>query len=236
VQPVPELFHADALVWKRRSPALRALLATWRGSEPDAAARLRAAIVADAPELAPHVDTMWQTWLPRVRACVDADEPGFAIERDLPLDVRVACERVFERVVWIARDALEPHRLHGAEPRVPHMPNLRYHLAVSLLVLDGLDATIAMLARPADAVGRIASATKERTLALVTATRPRHVEATVHAFRWVLGNELTGPQAGQRAPSILEYFDLLAARTPRDEEWRPRATQSSDGAWRVDLP
>lgn len=244
----PENIHPDFVFWKERALPLQAMVKAARTLS------LREALVAESDLSAADVERFFSVAIPwwnqallehdrEHRPVGDADNVAFAVNfqnagayaERFSIEERIAHERLLDRAAWLLRDRLLPHLWRGQAPVVERQPAFRTHMVLQALVLRGEDALVAALADPASVVSAFRTpsdaAEKEafflRHIALLTLIRRRHVLYTVRVFRWnaIGGGFLTG----DRLPSVLEYYPMLAAIVPPGEDWRPTFVPDADG-------
>jgi hypothetical protein len=153
--PVPELWHWDDVIWKRRSKLRRLMQRALAGEAP------RAAVIADAPELtAANVDAFWNDFLPLVRG----GDPQTNSWTKLPQvieEVRskygahdlYVFERLAGRLTTMIVSKLEP--LFFGERGKPSLEvKTYYHLSLlaQQVILDGEAAFAALYAHPEKAI------------------------------------------------------------------------------------
>lgn len=244
----PENIHPDFVFWKARAKPLRAMVEAAKEQA------LREALVAQSDLSPDDVERFFSAavpWLKQALSEHDAahqeagenDNTAFAInfengrkyEQQFSDAERIAHERVLDRAAWLLRDRLLPHLWRGKAPVVERQPAFRMHMVLQSLILRGEDALKAALEDPASVVSAFRcptdAAEKEafllRHVALLTLIRRRHVLYTVRVFRWnaIGGGFLTG----DRLPSVLEYYPVLAPIVPPEEDWRPQFEADADG-------
>jgi len=140
--PVPELWHWDDVIWKRRSKLKRLMNRALAGEEP------RAAVIADAPELtAKDVDAFWNDFLP----IVQRGEKAAANWGELPravAEVRAqydtqelyAFERITGRLTTMIVAKLEPYFFQERKPRLEVKTYYHLSLLAQQVILEGREA------------------------------------------------------------------------------------------------
>ncbi|MDD9944741.1 MAG: lipase maturation factor family protein [Myxococcales bacterium] len=134
---VPECLHPDHVAWRRRAPALQAVLAAEAAGTPR---REAVCIESDIPR--EDVDAFWHEVVPFLT------EPGrhnnwarlAETVRELrcryDMDRLYRFERILERYAWLLRQKLEPH-FFGDAPELPFGDdNFLFHLMLQEVVLD----------------------------------------------------------------------------------------------------
>lgn len=142
----PELFHWDHVLWKRRAPALQALV-RWNGGDPLAALTSAAGVsgadvAAFWEELIPIADGVEWERLPEVVARLRErfDDAG-----------RRRLERTLGRLALLLSARLEPHFRGAREPRLALPSFFHLGLLVHHIILKGRAAYERALAEPGHA-------------------------------------------------------------------------------------
>lgn len=223
--PQPEQFHPDWLGYKRRSAPLRAIGAARAAGVPaDEAVRVASDFSAD------EVRAFWDEVVPQLRE----GRGDFARleQRALALRARYGragvdrLERLLERFAWILRLATERHHFADAQPKIPLESNFRYSMLLHEIVLDGKEAYQALLDAPARAAERAAESTDASQLWAIAVLRYDQMLAHIRAFRWYL----IGRDCHElKIPGIFEYYPLMAAYQPPDEDFCPRFVKHPNG-------
>lgn len=226
----PELFHPDALHWRRKSPALRELLLATASRMPlDRAVCVRSDLNAD------DVSRFWDEFVPLVASTRGdlsaADETARAAQARFGKEALLRFERLAERYVFVLRTRLEPHFFGKVEPRIPKRSNFRFHLLLHELLLDGRERFEEVLASPSLAVARSAAQTEQTELHFITVVRNETVRFHGRTLR--IARRMTNVFE-QEIPGIMEFRDLLSQATPIDEAWLPELQRSDSGVWRCD--
>ena len=140
--PVPELWHWDDVIWKRRSKLKRLMNRALAGEEP------RAAVIADAPELtAKDVETFWNDFLPIVQRGEKA-APNWGELPRVVGDVRAqydaqklyAFERITGRLTTMIVAKLEPYFFQQRKPRLEVKTYYHLSLLAQQVILEGREA------------------------------------------------------------------------------------------------
>ena len=153
--PVPELWHWDDVIWKRRSK-LRRLMDRARAGE-----ELRGAVIADAPELsAADVDAFFNDFLPLVQQgspgdCGWTKLPSVVAELRGKFDAPhlYVFERLAGRLTTMIVALLEPMFLgQGGKPELEVKTYYHLSLLAQQVLLEGPSAFESLYRRPASAV------------------------------------------------------------------------------------
>jgi len=223
--PVPELFHPDWVSFKRRAPALQAIVsAHQRGMHPDQA------VIQSSDLTVEDVRTFWQEFVPELQ--VDrADftkhkQRAAALEARFGVDGLVQNERILERFAWLLRVRTERYQYADLKPTIPMESTFRFHMFLQEVVSDGREAYLALLAQPEAAAARAEQSTDALQLWTLTLLRYDHVMYHVCVFRWV---QMIASAHDFNAPGIFEYTPLLQSIVPDDEEYRPRPQKHANG-------
>jgi hypothetical protein len=223
--PVPELFHPDWVGFKRRSPALQAIVsAHQRGMHPDQA------VIQSSDLTEEDVRRFWQEFVPELQ--VDrADftkhkQRAAALEARFGVDGLVQNERILERFAWLLRVCTERYQYADLTPTIPMESTFRFHMFLQEVVSDGRNAYLALLAQPEAAAARAERSSDALQLWTLTLLRYDHVMYHVCVFRWV---QMIASAHDFNAPGIFEYTPLLQSIVPEDEEYRPRPQKHANG-------
>ncbi len=223
----PELLHPDFVHWRKKSPALSAMVATYARGAPHEEA-VRAASDLEAEE----VERFWQDFLPAVAATRGdlgrLDESARAVRERFGLAALLRFERIAERYAFLLRLRLEPHFYGGVEPILPKRSNFRFHLLLHELVLDGRAPYEGYLRAPATVAVRAAQQTEASELQFIGVVRNETVRYHGRALR--IARQLTNV-AEPFIPGILEFKELLTEHVPSDEDWLPSCERSPRGVW-----
>ncbi|MDD9945931.1 MAG: lipase maturation factor family protein [Myxococcales bacterium] len=223
--PPPELFHPDYSGFKRRAPALRAVLeAHARGAPPDEA------ILAGSDLTPADVDTFWNELIPlfveskgdwsevHTRARVVSDR------FDVPALYRL--ERVLERYAWLARETIATHPEAGPATDALGLSNFRQHMLVHTWFLEGHDAVCRLIEQPTLFASRPNQPPDEIQLWVLTMMRYEQMMAHVAGFRWC---EIGMRSYEMELPGLFEYFPFLSQVTPPDEDFWPQPVLHDSG-------
>jgi hypothetical protein len=226
----PELFHPDALHWRRISPALRGMLRAVSAGVPlDQAVCLASDLGAD------EVATFWTEFVPAVARTrgdlAAADETARLVRARFGDQAVLRFERIAERYANMLRSRLEPHFFGKLEPRIGKRSNFRFHLLLHELILDGRERFVQVFADPGLAAARGESQTPESSLHFIAVVRNETVRFHGRTLR--IARRMTNVFE-QEIPGILEFRDLLSQATPVDEAWLPDCQRSDSGVWRCE--
>jgi len=226
----PELFHPDALHWRRKSPALSGMLTALASGVP-----LERAVCLHSDLRADEVTTFWDEFVPLVASTrgdlAAADETARAVHARFGKQAVLRFERLAERYVFVLRSRLEPYFFGKLEPRIAKRSNFRFHLLLHELILDGREQVEQVLLSPAVLAARTAPETEQTALHFITVVRNETVRFHGRTLR--IARRMTNVFE-QEIPGILEFRDLLSQATPLDEAWLPDCQRSDSGVWRCD--
>lgn len=227
--PPPELFHPDFVPRRRKSPALKALLAAYAGGQPhDEAVRVASDLSAA------EVKRFWEEVVP-LAASKRGDFRGARRTADALVarfgrETVLRAERIAERYVYLLRTRLEPHLWGDATPRIERRSDFRFHTLLHEIILDGRDSFERVLAEPGLAAERAQRQTDESALHLMAVFRPEIMAFHVQTQR--IAKRIT-TALDMFIPGILEFRDVLTRDAPEDEVWLPVCERSEDGEWTV---
>jgi hypothetical protein len=223
--PVPELFHPDWTNYKRRAPALQAIVrAHAAGMDPDQA-------VIQASDLtAEDVRAFWSDFVPEL-AIARGDftrhqERADALNARFGIDGIVHNERILERFAWLLRARTERFQFADRQPTIPIQSSFRFHLFLHEVVSDGPEAYRAILAQPETAAARAERSSDELQFWTLTLLRHDLVMSHVCVFRWL---KMMADAHLYKIPGIFEYIPLMLSIVPPGEEFRPRTEMLPDG-------
>lgn len=223
----PELFHPDLVHWRKKSPALAAMVAAHARGEPHTSA-VRAASDLSVDE----VTAFWRDFIPDVArertdfGTIDAASARIRARFGQPAILRF--ERIAERYAYLLRLRLEPFFYGDQTPKIEKRSNFRFHLLLHEVVLDGSEAYEAMLARPEAAAARAATQTDASALYFAGVVRNETIRYHGRALR--IARRMTNV-AEPFIPGILEFKELLTEQVPVDEVWLPDCSRSQEGEW-----
>jgi hypothetical protein len=223
----PELFHPDLVHWRKKSPALAAMVAAHARGEPhESAVRVSCDLTAD------EVTTFWSEFIPDVAAertdfsTIDAASERIRTRFGQPAILRF--ERIAERYAYLLRLRLEPYVYGSETPKIEKRSNFRLHLLLHEIILDGREAYTRMLAEPSAAVARAARQTDPSSLYFVGVVRNETIRYHGRALR--IARRMTNV-VEPFIPGILEFKEILTQYVPPDEVWLPDCSRSEDGEW-----
>jgi hypothetical protein len=224
----PELFHPDALHWRRVSPALREMSSALAGGMP-----VDGAVCVGSDLRADEVTRFWAEFVPLVASTrgdlAAADETSRQVHARFGTQAVLRFERLAERYAFLLRSRLEPHFFGKLEPRIAKRSNFRFHLLLHELILDGRESFAQVLASPGLAAAR--TVTEQTELHFITVLRNETVRFHGRTLR--IARRMTNVFE-QEIPGILEFRDLLSRAIPVDEVWLPDCRRSDSGVWRCD--
>ena len=228
--PEPELFHPDWVNFKRRAPALRAIVAAYqRGMHPDQA------VLQSSDLTAEEIETFWQAFVPELQVergdFTKHKERAAALEAKFGVDGLVRNERILERFAWLMRVRTERYQHADQKPTIPLESTFRFHMFLQELVSDGREAYLTLLAQPKAAAARAERSSDALQLWTLTLLRHDHVMYHVCVFRWV---PMIAAAYDFKVPGIFEYMPLLQSLVPDDEEYRPRSQKLANGEHSVE--
>jgi hypothetical protein len=229
-QPQPEQFHPDWLGYKRRAAPLRAMLAAFASGVP-----VDEAVLVASDLSAEEVTTFWREVVPFV-AETRGDYASLE-QRALALRARYGragvnrYERLLERFAWMLRARTERYHFADATPKIPFESSFRYSMFLHEVVLDGREAYQALLEQPELAAERAARSSDEAQLWALSMFRYDLMLQHIRAFRW----SLVGSDChALKLHGIFEYYPLMAAYQPPDEEWLPTFVKDASGAHQIE--
>jgi hypothetical protein len=189
------------------------------------------AAIADSDLRADEVDTFWNEVVP-VLAEARGDYARWE-QTALALRARYSragvnrFERLLERFAWLLRSRTERHHFADATPKIPLESNFRYSMLLHEIVLDGKAAFQAVLDDPALAAARAETSTDNTQLWALSVLRFDMMMQHIRSFRWYnIGKDC----AELKLPGIFEYYLLMAAYQPPDEEFCPKFIKHPSGA------
>jgi hypothetical protein len=223
--PLPELFHPDWVYFKRRAPALQAVLRAYRlGMEPDAAIIQASVLTAD------DVRAFWQQFVPAVSVARGDfsrhQERADALKSQFGIDAIVRFERILERFAWLLRAHTERYQYADSKPSIPIESTFRFHLFLHEVVTDGSAAYRSLLEHPETAAARAERSSDETQFWTLTLLRHDLVMAHACAFRWT---KMLADAHEYKIPGIFEYVPLLLSIVPPGEVYRPHTQLLPDG-------
>jgi Lipase maturation factor len=223
--PVPELFHPDWVSFKRRAPALQAIVRAYQnGMEPDQA------IIQDSDLTADDVRAFWQEFVPAISIARGdfsrLKERADVLQAKLGIDGIVRFERILERFAWLLRTRTERYQYADSKPTIPIESTFRFQMFLHEAVTDGRDAYLALLAQPETAAARAERSSDALQLWALALLRYDLVMYHVCVFRW---QKMLADSYEYKVPGIFEYVPLLISIVPPDEVFRPHTQKCPDG-------
>ncbi|HEY6881493.1 MAG TPA: lipase maturation factor family protein [Polyangiales bacterium] len=224
--PPPELFHPDFVHWRKKSPALRAMVRRSAALEHDA-------VLTQSDLTADEVERFWNHVVPAIAegradpGRIDAIAATLLAEHGKAQLLRY--ERLAERYVFMLRLRVEPHFYGDLEPKLDKRSNFRFHLLLHELILDGREAFEAALREPGKVAERAQHVTDRSLLTFSLVMRNQVLRYHGRALR--IARCMTNV-VEPHIPGILEFKDLLTEWVPPDEAWLPVCTREDDGVWR----
>jgi hypothetical protein len=187
--------------------------------------------VLEESDLTPaEVTQFWQEFVPLLAQ----DREDFAHHREKAAELKLRFgmmqlhrfERILERFCWILRQRTERYQFGDGEPKIPLKSSFRYHMLLHVIVLDGRDAYLAMLEDPSRACARAERASKESELRALSVLRSDVLLSHLCAFRWfTMGRDLHEVNT----PGLWEYYPLLSAHVPLEEDFCPVSVLHANG-------
>jgi hypothetical protein len=228
--PEPELFHPDWVSFKRRAPALRAIVSAYRRGMPADEAVIQASDLT-----AEDVRAFWEVFVPELQV----DRGNFerhkqrasALIERFGIDGIVRYERILERFAWLLRVRTERYQYADSTPKIALESPFRFHMFLQEAVSDGREAYLALLDKPEAAAARAAQSSDVLQLWTLTLLRYDHLVYHVCVFRWV---QMIASAFEYDVPGIFEYMPLLSSIVPDDEEYRPRPQKLPDGEYVIE--
>lgn len=228
--PLPETFHPDYVEHKRRSWALRAVLAAHRSG-----LDLDRAVIAESDLSVADVRMFWQELVPllnhdrgdweRIHARAGAIHERFDVMGLYRM------ERILERYVWVLRETVAGHPAAEAATEALQLTNFRQHLILQGCVARGRALVEEILADPMRFVAVAAQETDETQLWVLGLIRYEQMIAHACGFRWC--------EVGLRAhelqiPGLFEFYPLLSRLQPPAEDFCPHPVKHQDGEYSID--
>lgn len=228
--PTPELFHPDWVYFKRRAPALQAIVHAYQqGMEPDLA------IIQGSDLTISDVRAFWGEFIPALQ--VDRADFTRHHERAAALHAQFGIaglrrnERILERFAWLLRSRTERYQYADSQPNIPIESTFRFHMFLQEVVCDGRAEYLALLEQPQNAAARVASSSDERQLWALTLLRHDIVMYHVCVFRWL---KMLADAHEYKVPGIFEYMPILLNMVPPSEVFRPRPRKRPDGEHEIE--
>ena len=228
--PVPELFHPDWVNFKRRAPALQAIVQAYRqGMDPDQAILQGSDLGAD------DVRSFWEEFVPAVVVARGDfsrhQERADALKDRFGIDGIVRFERILERYAWLLRVRTERYQYADSKPTIPIESTFRYHLLLQEMVTDGREAYRSLLAHPETAAARAERSSDATQLWTLTLLRHDLMMYHVCAFRWL---KMMTDAHEYKIPGIFEFVPLMLSIVPPGEVYRPHTQMLPNGEHVID--
>jgi hypothetical protein len=223
--PQPEVFHPDWVDYKRGTATMRALAAALASDmEPDQA------VLVESDLSAEDVRRFWEELVPAAAPGREQfsgfHERGRALTERFGRMQMARFERLLERFAWLLRLRTERQQYADVEPKIAIESNFRYHLFLHELVFDGREAYQAYLREPGRVAERVQGSSDASQLWALAVMRHELMVVHVLAFRWTT----VGYDSHQlKVPGLFEYYPLLAAYVPEDEEFALHIVKHPDG-------
>ena len=161
LQPEPEMWHPEAIIWRRRSKLKYLMARARRGEEPNQA------VIADAPELtAQHVEMFWRDFIPMISAEERSDWKNLPLSVDR---VRKRFSRHEQRVlarlmgrfsVMLEAKLLPLYLYQGLKPkRLPAKTYLHLWMLIQHIIAQGPEVYRAVLDKPETAKDHLSDLT-----------------------------------------------------------------------------
>lgn len=223
----PELFHPDFVHWRKKSPALAAMVAAHAAGAPHAeAVRVQSDLAVD------EVARFWDEFIPDLASTrhdfARVDEAAARLHARFGEAQLLRFERIGERYAYLLRLRVEPYFFGAKTPTISKRSNFRFHLLLQELVLDGREAYERLLVAPEGAVARSLEQTDESQLYYIAVVRNEIIRYHGRALR--IARRMTNA-VEPFLPGILEFKDLMTAHKPADEAWLPECQQTDAGEW-----
>lgn len=228
--PSPELFHPDFVHYRRRALPLRHVAEAFaKGMDPDQA------VIIDSDLTQEEVAEFWREIVPELaRARGDWSALNARAAHLLArygMEKLARAERLLERFAWLLRLRTERYHFADGKPKIELESTFRYHMFLHEVVLDGRDGYRALLDHPERAAARAAESDDANALWALALLRYDLMMMHVRVFRWT---ELGLRGHMEKAPGLFEFYPLLAAHTPPEEDFRPHIVKHPDGQYTVD--
>jgi hypothetical protein len=225
----PECLHPDLRHWRRRSPALQAMLrAAGQGYS------LKEAVLVGSDLSPALVRRFWDELVPFVADPVrrnrweQIEETALALQRMFGEECLLDLERIQQRYVYLLQQKLEPYAFDRLQPHMEVESYFHFQVALQAFLFDGETAVEQLWQFPEGAAQRA------RTLDDAERLYPTAI------FRWEMVRYVILTQRSRtelsRAPEMplgigrMKEF-LLAQRIA--PQWLPDCTRSPDGLWEV---
>ena len=226
----PELVHPDFVHWRKKSPALAAMVHAHASGAPHVDA-----VRVESDLLAEEVARFWSAFVPQLATSrgdfAQIDASARSLEERFGKEQLLRFERLVERYAYLLRLVLEPYFYGDAQPKIEKRSNFRFHLLLHECILDGREAYETMLSEPGRAAARAQEQTDASALHLIGVLRNETIRYHGRALR--IARRMTNV-VEPFIPGILEFKELITAHAPADEGWLPICAQADDGEWSCD--
>jgi hypothetical protein len=217
--------------YKARSAPLRELVAAFESGMP-----LDEAVIVGSGDLtAADVARFWNEFVPMVREARGnwdrVHERAQLVQAHFGPEQLHRLERILQRFTWLLRQRTEAHFERDAQPKIVINGLFRYEMLLHEIVIDGPDMLAAVLRDPGLAAERATRTTDASQLWTLTMVRYDMVMFHARTFRW---NEIGRHGHKYNIPGIFEFYPLLSAMVPPEEEFVPVITKHDDGEFTVD--
>lgn len=228
--PMPELFHPDFVDYKRRARPLQQIAESYAmGNDPDVAA------IADSDLTPADVDQFWNEVVPLLAESrgdwsVLHQRATLLLERYGMTKLAVH-ERLLERFAWLLRVRTERYHYADKTPKIELKSNFRYQMFLHEVVLDGREAYRSMVDSPDLAAARAKATSDATQLWALALFRYDLMMLHVRAFRWT---ELGMRGHMYDGPGLFEYYPLIAAHVPPEEDFCPKPVKHENGEYTIE--
>ncbi|MGB7441856.1 MAG: lipase maturation factor family protein [Coleofasciculaceae cyanobacterium] len=229
--PDPELFHWDALIWKRRSRELNSLInlaCTCGDAEP--------AFVTNSAGFPLDVDLFWSDFI----TSIDLEErqdwqnlPG-VVERVRSRYSQSQLrdfEKILARLSLMLSARLEPYFFGKEEPQINLSSYFHLGMLIQHIIGQGRDAYEATLRNPAIAAAQAEIMTNETGLFYLGLFR--YETMVFHARKFRLLQRISTIESVEGLPGFWQLIPFLSQQFESEDESLPTFIQSADGEWRV---
>jgi hypothetical protein len=228
--PDPEVFHPDFVDVKRRAPALKCIVAAHAAGTPAHRAILEGSDLTTA-----EVEQFWRELVPMIAeergVWSRLDEHAAAVLARFGVERLYRLERLLERFAWLLRQSTERHFFAAHSPIGAIKSNFRYHMLLHESIVDGWAAYESALRNPASVAARIERSTDATQLWTLALVRYDAVLSVMRAFRW---SDIGRRGYALGLPGVFEYYPLLVAHAPPDEEFCPMPVLHADGEYTIE--
>jgi hypothetical protein len=228
--PMAELFHPDFVDYKRRAYPLQQIADAYEeGLDPDDAA------IAGSDLTKGDLMEFWDEIVPQLAESRGdwsvLHQRATGLLSRYGMERLAVHERLLERFAWLLRVRTERFHYADQTPKIELKSNFRYHMFLHEAVLDGRDAYRALVANPTLAAARAATTTDNTQLWALALFRYDLMMLHVRAFRWT---ELGMRGHMYDGPGLFEYYPLLAAHVPPEEDFCPKPIKHPNGEYTIE--